>query len=56
MRVIFHKRYGQLRPQTVVTRAGVVFFQQRWAAHQRVLEKQAARATAQAAQPRLHGI
>lgn len=56
MRVIFHKRYGQQRPQTVVTRAGVIFFQQHWAAHQLVLEKQAARVLAQQAQPRLHGI
>lgn len=56
MEVIFHKRYGEYRPQTMVHRAGVTFFQQRWAAHQRVLEKQAARAQAAVAQTRLHGI
>ncbi|WP_411901494.1 phage antirepressor KilAC domain-containing protein [Methylorubrum thiocyanatum] len=56
MEVIYHERYGKFRPQTVVTRAGVVFFQQRWAAYQLAQAKQAARAIAQAAQPRLQGI
>lgn len=56
MEVIYHGRNGRYFPQTIVHRAGVVFFQQRWAAHQRVLEKQAARAIAHVAQPRLQGI
>jgi Rha family phage regulatory protein len=56
MRVIFHDRNGRPRPQTVVTRAGVVFFQQRWAAHLLREQKMAIAALAAVQQPRLAGI
>ncbi|KQO58066.1 hypothetical protein ASF24_15610 [Methylobacterium sp. Leaf86] len=56
MRVILHDRNGQKRPQTVVTRLGVAWLRQRWAADQLRLEKEAARAITAARQPRLAGI